>query len=177
MDPIIAVVSVSFYIRSHPLFLEDFRVDKRAVSLPVSVYFSPGRAKTHIFITPNEVHTVAITWILFSGDSPAPKEREMFWSNLVRFQSWISLWSHPQGSPSLANDSSLFYSVLRRWSPAQAGLPPVSRKAPCTLRAVNDRGNFIRAMEFNYPFLELSEDARLTARRSPEAPGDHLLWR
>lgn len=53
--------NVCFYIRSHPLFLEDFRGDKRAVSLPVSVYFSPGRAKTQMFITPNEVHTVAIT--------------------------------------------------------------------------------------------------------------------
>lgn len=32
------------------------------------------------------------------------------------------------------------------------------------LCSVNDRGNFIRVIEFNYPFLELSKDARLTAR-------------
>lgn len=41
--------------------------------------------------------------------------------------------------------------------------------------SVNDRGNFISVTEFNYPFLELTEVARLTAQHSPEVPGDCLL--
>lgn len=52
---------------------------------------------------------------------------------------------------------------------------PSLPKAPCTIHSVNDRGNFIRAIDFNYPLLALSEDARLTAPHTPEVPGDHLL--
>lgn len=34
------------------------------------------------------------------------------------------------------------------------------------------QGDFIRVIEFNYPFLELREDARLTAQPSPAVLGD-----
>lgn len=57
---------------------------------------------------------------------------------------------------------------LRLFLTPLPGLPEASLHTLCS---VNDRGNFIRAMEFNYPFLELSEDARLTAQHLPEAPG------
>lgn len=81
----------------------------------------------------------------------------------------------PQGSPSSVHDSALFCSVLCYVAPHP--LPRLPEASMCTLCSVNDRGNFIRAIEFNYPFLESSEDVRLTARHLPEAPGAHLLKR
>lgn len=54
-------------------------------------------------------------------------------------------------------------------------VPSLPEASMYTLCSVNDRGNFIRVIEFNYPFLEWSEDARLTAQHLSEAPGDHLL--
>lgn len=89
---------------------------------------------------------------------------------------WISHLSCPWGSHSSVNDWSPSSSVLVDDLLLRFVLPSLP-KAPWTIYSVNDRGNFIRAIEFNYPLLALSEDARLTAPHTPEVPGDHLLWR
>lgn len=89
---------------------------------------------------------------------------------------WISHLSCPWGSHSSVNDWSPSSSVLVDDLLLRFVLPTLP-KAPWTIYSVNDRGNFIRVIEFNYPLLALSEDARLTAPHSPEVPGDHLLLR
>lgn len=45
------------------------------------------------------------------------------------------------------------------------------------LCSINDKEDFIRVIEFNYPFLEPRRNEKLTAQHSPAVLGECLLWR
>lgn len=69
--------------------------------------------------------------------------------------------------------STLLCPVLHRWPLLWAIFLSASWRLHEQSLQLNDRGDFIRVIEFNFPFLELmGGDARLTAQPSPAVLGD-----
>lgn len=140
IDPkilILSVTTVYIFMYSHTLFLWKTSELTRAVRPQIHAYFSPGWA------TGSDVHNtkfsthLAIIWILFSGDSAAPRACEILIESCPVSGLNFSPES-PQFLPSWANDLCLFCSVLYRWS-LPSPTPPspsVSPKPSCTLSAV-----------------------------------------